>query len=118
MWLRTPGCMKGYHNNAEATADTLVTDKDGKVWLKTGDVVYCDEEGYHYVTDRIKELIKYKGHQVWQHGTPQSPVIKANVLWRWPWTKGASRRSRGDAHLLPVCLGRSRDWCLRPVPGD
>lgn len=44
----------------EATAATLTPDG----WLKTGDVCLVDEEGYFYVVDRLKELIKYKGYQV------------------------------------------------------
>ncbi|KAK6158461.1 hypothetical protein DH2020_005775 [Rehmannia glutinosa] len=60
LWLRTPGNMKGYLNNIEATMAAL--DKDG--WLHTGDIVYFDQEGYLYVIDRLKEVIKYKGFQV------------------------------------------------------
>ncbi|PIN01428.1 Acyl-CoA synthetase [Handroanthus impetiginosus] len=60
LWLRTPGNMKGYLNNTDAT--TAALDKDG--WLHTGDIVYFDKEGYLYVIDRLKEVIKYKGFQV------------------------------------------------------
>ncbi|KAJ3022352.1 hypothetical protein HKX48_006386 [Thoreauomyces humboldtii] len=60
LWVRGPMVMVGYHNNAQATADTI--DKD--MWLHTGDVVYVDKSGNFYVVDRIKELIKYKGFQV------------------------------------------------------
>lgn len=42
-----------------ATSDTIV---DG--WLRTGDICYFDNEGFVYVVDRLKELIKYKGYQV------------------------------------------------------
>ena len=52
--------MKGYCNNDSATATTI--DKDG--WLHSGDVGYYDEEGYFYIVDRLKELIKYKAFQV------------------------------------------------------
>jgi acyl-CoA synthetase (AMP-forming)/AMP-acid ligase II len=60
LWLRGPNVMKGYLNRPEATAATL--DRDG--WLHTGDITYQDPDGYYYVVDRVKELIKYKGHQV------------------------------------------------------
>lgn len=60
IWVRGPNMMQGYHNQPEATAHTL--DSDG--WLHTGDVGYVDSDGYLYIVDRIKELIKYKGLQV------------------------------------------------------
>ena len=54
-----PMVMKGYLNNKEATDHTI---RDG--WLYSGDVAHYDEEGYVYIVDRIKELIKVKGFQV------------------------------------------------------
>jgi acyl-CoA synthetase (AMP-forming)/AMP-acid ligase II len=60
LWVRGPQVMKGYLNNAEATADTL----DAEGWLHTGDVAVIDENGCYTVVDRVKELIKYKGYQV------------------------------------------------------
>ncbi|XP_020590835.1 4-coumarate--CoA ligase-like 4 isoform X2 [Phalaenopsis equestris] len=60
LWLRGPYVMKGYFKNPEATELTL--DKEG--WLRTGDLCYIDENGYLFVVDRIKELIKYKAYQV------------------------------------------------------
>ena len=60
VWVRGPNVMKGYLNNAEATAFTI--DEDG--YLHTGDIGHIDEHGHYYIVDRLKELIKYKGFQV------------------------------------------------------
>ncbi len=60
LWIRGPMVMKGYLNNAEATAQTI----DGEGWLHTGDVATIDDENHFYIVDRVKELIKYKGFQV------------------------------------------------------
>jgi long-chain acyl-CoA synthetase len=58
--IRGPQVMKGYHNMPTETANTL---RDG--WLYTGDIARMDDEGYFYIVDRKKELIKPGGYQVW-----------------------------------------------------
>ncbi len=63
--LHGPQVMKGYHNMPTETANSLRQDKNGKVWLYTGDIVRMDEDGYFYIVDRKKELIKPGGFQVW-----------------------------------------------------
>ncbi|MFH1137237.1 MAG: AMP-binding protein [Pseudomonadota bacterium] len=58
--IKGPQVMQGYWNRPEATADVL---KDG--WLLTGDIGREDEDGYFYITDRKKDLILYKGYNVY-----------------------------------------------------
>ena len=60
LWIRGPQVMKGYLNNAKATAETMA---EGG-WLRTGDLAEIDEDGFMFIRDRLKELIKYKGFQV------------------------------------------------------
>ncbi|KAB2067937.1 hypothetical protein ES319_A09G262100v1 [Gossypium barbadense] len=52
--------MKGYIGDENATAKTM----DSEGWLKTGDICYFDSQGFLYIVDRLKELIKYKAYQV------------------------------------------------------
>ncbi|KAH8272304.1 hypothetical protein KR018_001562 [Drosophila ironensis] len=58
--VRGPQVMAGYLNNAEANEVTFFPGN----WLRSGDVAFYDEDGYFYITDRMKELIKVKGFQV------------------------------------------------------
>lgn len=58
--MRGPNRMLGYLNDPEATSRTI--DADG--WLHSGDIGYADEEGYFFIVDRVKELIKYNAYQV------------------------------------------------------
>jgi 4-coumarate--CoA ligase len=60
LWLSGPNVFKGYWKNEEATRNSLTSDG----YFKTGDIGFQDEKHNFYITDRIKELIKYKGFQV------------------------------------------------------
>jgi long-chain acyl-CoA synthetase len=61
--LAGPSVMQGYWNNPEETAKAFV-EADGRRWLRTGDIVRMDDEGYFHFYDRSKDLIKYKGYSV------------------------------------------------------
>ncbi|KAK9511844.1 hypothetical protein O3M35_000426 [Rhynocoris fuscipes] len=58
--FKGPQMTKGYIDNPKANEESI--DKDG--WFHTGDIGYYDEDGYFYVVDRLKDMIKVKGYQV------------------------------------------------------
>jgi len=60
LMIKGPQVMMGYLNAPEKTAECL----DSNGWLKTGDLMYYDEDGFFFITDRLKELIKVRGYQV------------------------------------------------------
>jgi acyl-CoA synthetase (AMP-forming)/AMP-acid ligase II len=60
LWFRGPQAFIGYWNNSKMTAAAITSDG----WVRTGDVGYIDGDGYLFITDRLKELIKVKGFQV------------------------------------------------------
>ncbi|KAF8112401.1 hypothetical protein N665_0064s0034 [Sinapis alba] len=60
LWLKGPSIARGYLRNEEATKETFHSEG----WLKTGDLCYIDDDGFVFIVDRLKELIKYKGYQV------------------------------------------------------
>ncbi len=57
--VRGPQVSRGYWNCPEETEHTF---KNG--WLRTGDLTYRDKEGYYYLADRLKDLIKHRGYSV------------------------------------------------------
>ena len=57
LWMKSPATFLGYHNNPEATAASF--SEDG--FFKTGDVGFVDSKNLLWITDRVKELIKYNG---------------------------------------------------------
>jgi len=61
--FKGPVVFAGYWNKPEATKEVFM-EVDGETWLRTGDLARMDEEGYFYFYDRKKDMIKYKGLQV------------------------------------------------------
>lgn len=95
LWVRGPQVMLGYHNAPEATAEVLT--EDG--WLKTGDLAEVDADGWVYIRDRLKELIKVKGFQV-------APAEVEAALLTCPMVKDAAVRGVPDeeAGEVPVAF--------------
>ncbi|HXH24015.1 MAG TPA: AMP-binding protein [Vicinamibacterales bacterium] len=63
--LRAPQHMEGYWNNPEETAATLRVHGEGGPWIHTGDLAYMDADGYLFIVDRKKDMLKTSGFQVW-----------------------------------------------------
>ena len=84
--VRGPQVMKGYFNDPQATAETM--GEDG--WLRTGDIVRMDADGYVWILDRKKEIIKYKGFQV-------TPAELEALLLRHPAVVDAAVIGKPDA---------------------
>ncbi|MBK6647152.1 MAG: long-chain fatty acid--CoA ligase [Anaerolineales bacterium] len=78
--VNSPNVMKGYHNMPTETANSLRPLKDGKTWLFTGDIARMDEDGYFYIVDRKKELIKPGGFQVWPREVEEAIMDHPKVL--------------------------------------
>lgn len=78
--LSGPNIMKGYWKREKETKESLI-ELEGKVWLRTGDLVRMDEEGYFHFFDRKRDLIKYKGYSVFARHVEEvlymHPMIKA-----------------------------------------
>ena len=78
--LSGPNIMQGYWKREEGTRESLV-ELDGEKWLRTGDIVRMDKEGYFHFFDRKRDLIKYKGYSVFARHVEEvlysHPQIKA-----------------------------------------
>src|SRR5204862_1149129 len=102
VWLRAPNVMAGYFNRPAETAAALTPDG----WLRTGDGGYVDEDGYLFLTDRIKDMIVSGGENIYpievEEALSQHPdVLEAAVIGvpdeRWGETVMALIVRRADA---------------------
>ena len=65
MILRGPQHMTEYWNNPAESAAALRHHGEGGPWVYTGDLAYMDDEGYVFIVDRKKDMVKVSGFQVW-----------------------------------------------------
>ena len=102
VWLRGPNVMAGYANRPDETAAALT----GDGWLRTGDGGYLDDEGFLFLTDRIKDMIVSGGENVY-------PVEVEEALSHHP--------AVADVAVIGVprrAMGRGRQGHRRAGPGD
>jgi acyl-CoA synthetase (AMP-forming)/AMP-acid ligase II len=103
--VRSAANMRGYLGNPVATAATI--DPDG--FVHTGDIVVADEAGGFRIADRLKEIIKYKGHQI-------APAALEAILLSHPAVADAAVIARPDdeAGEIPCAFV----VCREPVSAD
>lgn len=85
-----PGVFKGYWNDAAKTRDSFM-ELDGKPFFRTGDLGRVDEDGYFFMTDRLKRMINASGFKVW-------PAEIEAILYGHPDIQEACVIASGDAH--------------------
>jgi len=64
LWVAGDQVSPGYWNNEAANRESFI-ERDGKRWLRTGDLVLRDADGYHFLVDRLKRMINVGGFKVW-----------------------------------------------------
>ncbi|HET8994654.1 class I adenylate-forming enzyme family protein [Rhodococcus sp. SJ-2] len=74
LWVRGPQVTDGYLGHPEITAEQYV---DG--WLATGDIAYRDDEGYLFIADRAKDMLIYKGYNVYPRELEEILVTHPSV---------------------------------------
>ncbi|SFQ21002.1 long-chain acyl-CoA synthetase [Amycolatopsis arida] len=94
VWLRGPQVMAGYHRRPDETAAVLV---DG--WLRTGDIGVLDADGYLSIVDRTKDMLIYKGYNVYPRQLEELLLAQAGVA-----AAAVVGRPAGDVGELPVAF--------------
>jgi len=87
---RGPMIFKGYWNHPEATRDAFV-EFEGETFFRTGDLGRMDDEGYFFMTDRLKRMINASGYKVW-------PAEVEMLLYKHPAVQEACIIAARDAY--------------------
>jgi len=88
--VRGPQVFKGYWGKPEATKDAFI-EFEGQTYFRTGDLGRMDEEGYYFITDRLKRMINASGYKVW-------PAEVENLLYKHPAVQEACIIGTKDAY--------------------
>jgi long-chain acyl-CoA synthetase len=93
--IRGPQVMRAYHNRPDATDEVL----DDEGWLRTGDIGAIDDDGYLSIVDRKKDMLIYKGYNVY-------PRDLEEILFQHPSVANAAVVGKRDlaAGELPVAF--------------
>jgi long-chain acyl-CoA synthetase len=99
LWVRGPQVTGGYHGHDDLTAVQFVDD-----WLRTGDIAYVDDEGFVFICDRAKDVLLYKGYNVY-------PRELEEILVQHPDIDAAAVVGRDDVAVgqVPVAFAVPRD---------
>ena len=108
--IHGPQVFKGYWNQPQATADAF-SEIDGKLFLRSGDLGYVDEDGYFFLVDRVKRMINASGFKVW-------PAEVENMMYAHPDVQeacviGALDAYRGETVKAFVVLKAARRGSVR-----
>jgi len=116
-----PQVFRGYWRRADATEQAFSI-IDGKRFLRTGDLGYQDEDGYFFITDRLKRMINASGYKVWpaelealmfRHpGIQEVCVISSNDAYRGETVKAVVVRKPSHADLPEQEV---IDWCRTQI---
>ncbi len=105
MIMHAPQHMSEYWNNPlETAADAAQRHGDGRAWLHTGDLAYMDEDGYVFLVDRKKDMLKTSGFQVWPREIEE--VISAHPAVLEVGVAGVPDASKGEVAKAWVVLKR------------
>jgi len=118
--IKGPQVMLGYYKREKATKDTII---DG--WLKTGDLGYLDDEGYLHIKDRLKDMIKYKGHSVYPREVEDllymyEPINEVGVI--GVKAEGGEESIKAVVSLKPEFVGKVtvediKNWAKENIAG-
>ena len=97
-----PQIMRGYFDNPAETAEMFIHDSDGRTWLRTADLGYLDEDGYLFIVDRKKDLIKANGMQVWPRELEEA--LAAHPAVAEVGVRGFADAARGEIAVAFVVL--------------
>lgn len=108
--MSAPQVMQGYWGNPKATGEAFI-ERDGKRFLRTGDLVRRDADGYYFMTDRLKRMINASGYKVW-------PAEVEALMYRHPAIKevciiGAQDAKRGETVKAVVVLDPKRTGSVK-----